>query len=172
MESACCPPGDRSRNLEDVIVSLGQRHLMYPFNKLQLGLWVICFCTCCVSYRATSLMTSTCSADGRSKLLTESEGLIGWEGPVSMGKCQVSFRINDLFRSGPRSSCHPCPCGRRLRARPSRWAARTLLNCSRSKSKGFIVGHHFHRSRVPLQLDFKIFKPTSSSQGAGAGSID
>ena len=36
-----------------------------------------------------------------------------------MGKYHVSFRMHDLFPSGPRSSCHPCPCGRRLRARPS-----------------------------------------------------
>ena len=29
---------------------------------------------------------------------------------------------------------------------------RTLLDCARSKPKCFIVGHHFHTSRVPLQL--------------------
>ena len=42
--------------------------------------------------------------------------------------------------------------------------SRTLLDCSRTKSKGFIVQHHLHSRCMLLQLNFKLLKPTSSSQ--------
>ena len=50
--------------------------------------------------------------------------------------------------------------------------SRTLLDCPRTKSKGFIVGHHLHSRSMPLQLNFKLLKPASSSQGAGTCSVD
>ena len=51
-------------------------------------------------------------------------------------------------------------------------ARELFLTAPGSKSKCFTVGHYFHRSRVPLQPNVKLLKPTSSSQGAGACGID
>ena len=88
-------------------------------NKLQLGL-IICFCTCCVSFRATSWMTSTYSATSRSSSSwLRVQGLIGRRNARSMARAMLPFRMRGRLQSGPQSPCHPCSCGREYHARPS-----------------------------------------------------
>ena len=59
---------------------------------------VTCFCTWCVSFCATSWMTST---------------------SLFVGKHRAPCQMRDHLRSGPQSPCHPCPRGQRNRARPN-----------------------------------------------------
>ena len=103
------------RNLEDV------RNRTSTIFSTSCGSGLAtCFCTCCVSFPATSWKAFTFSVTGcSSDSWLRVQRLIGWIKTRSCGKHQASFPMRDHLRSRPQSSCHPCLRGRRHRARPN-----------------------------------------------------